>query len=268
MYCDDVDFSWRARLAGYRVVYQPTACVFHDKRLDPDGQIVAGEAEVYYSAEASLMMAWKWSNARPAGAITARAAALRPRSASPGGRCLRRTSSGDQLPSRLDPEGRVASSCAAITLRTGLATMTDPTQPAAFSLAALVPCGRQPVRISETLLSLAAQTSGPSRSTSSWKAGRRPSCVACRIWSEPSTRTSPDGCTSRPWTGSTRGPRSPLVWRGRGPPTSLFSIPMTWYLPTGPRRSESMPLAPAVGPWHPWSRCRPLTHGRGVTYER
>jgi GT2 family glycosyltransferase len=62
MYCDDVDFSWRARLAGYRVVYQPSARVFHDKRLDREGQILAGEAEVYYSAAASLMMAWKWSN--------------------------------------------------------------------------------------------------------------------------------------------------------------------------------------------------------------
>jgi hypothetical protein len=61
MYCDDVDFSWRARLSGYRVVYRPTACVFHDKRLDPGGQIEAGEAEVYYSAEAALMMAWKYS---------------------------------------------------------------------------------------------------------------------------------------------------------------------------------------------------------------
>jgi GT2 family glycosyltransferase len=61
MYCDDVDFSWRVRLDGSRVVYQPSACVFHDKRLDAHGQIVAGEAEVYYSAEASLMMAWKWS---------------------------------------------------------------------------------------------------------------------------------------------------------------------------------------------------------------
>jgi GT2 family glycosyltransferase len=63
MYCDDVDFSWRARLDGFGVVYQPAACVFHDKRLDTQGQIVAGEAEVYYSAEAALMMAWKWSKA-------------------------------------------------------------------------------------------------------------------------------------------------------------------------------------------------------------
>jgi GT2 family glycosyltransferase len=62
MYCDDVDLSWRARLEGYRVTYQPATCVFHDKRLDAAGQIVAGEAEEYYSAEASLMMAWKWSH--------------------------------------------------------------------------------------------------------------------------------------------------------------------------------------------------------------
>jgi len=61
LYCDDVDLSWRARLAGRRVVYEPAACVFHDKRLDPAGQVVTGEAEVYYSAEAALMMAWKYS---------------------------------------------------------------------------------------------------------------------------------------------------------------------------------------------------------------
>jgi GT2 family glycosyltransferase len=61
MYCDDVDFSWRARLGGYRVVYQPTACVYHDKRLNQDGQVEAGDAEVYFSAEAALMMAWKYS---------------------------------------------------------------------------------------------------------------------------------------------------------------------------------------------------------------
>jgi hypothetical protein len=60
LYCDDVDFSWRTRL-GRRVIYEPTACVFHDKRLDRDGQVQAGVAEVYYSAEAALIMAWKYS---------------------------------------------------------------------------------------------------------------------------------------------------------------------------------------------------------------
>ncbi len=61
LYCDDVDFSWRTRLAGYRVVYFPSACIYHDKRLDLAGQVEVGEAEVYYSAEAALMMAWKYS---------------------------------------------------------------------------------------------------------------------------------------------------------------------------------------------------------------
>jgi hypothetical protein len=108
MYCDDVDLSWRARLAGYRVVYQPTACVFHDKRLDPDGQIVAGEAEVYYSAEASLMMAWKWSN-------SALLEASRQEFLRSGLEAHRRAVDAfdnrrmrEQLPPRLDPEGSVA----------------------------------------------------------------------------------------------------------------------------------------------------------------
>jgi GT2 family glycosyltransferase len=61
LYCDDVDFSWRVRLKGFKVIYQPSATVFHDKRLTPEGGWMAGEAEKYYSAEASLMMAHKWS---------------------------------------------------------------------------------------------------------------------------------------------------------------------------------------------------------------
>jgi len=59
LYCDDVDFSWRRGLPGAESSTSRTACVFHDKRLDRDGQVQAGDAEVYYSAEAALMMAWK-----------------------------------------------------------------------------------------------------------------------------------------------------------------------------------------------------------------
>jgi hypothetical protein len=33
MYCDDVDISWRLKLAGWRVVHAPRAAVFHDKRI-------------------------------------------------------------------------------------------------------------------------------------------------------------------------------------------------------------------------------------------
>ncbi len=108
MYCDDVDFSWRARLGGYRVLYRPTACVFHDKRLDPHGQVVAGEAEVYYSAEASLMMAWKWSQPE-------RAERLRHALWESGSEPYRRAveafedrRAADRLPPPLDPEGRVS----------------------------------------------------------------------------------------------------------------------------------------------------------------
>ena len=61
LYCDDVDYSWRLRLAGYRVVYEPAAAVFHDKRLTLTGDWPASAAEIYYSAEASLFLAHKYS---------------------------------------------------------------------------------------------------------------------------------------------------------------------------------------------------------------
>lgn len=61
LYCDDVDFSWRLRLAGYKIIYNPLALVYHAKRLDSKGQWEPTKAEVYYSAEAALMMAHKWS---------------------------------------------------------------------------------------------------------------------------------------------------------------------------------------------------------------
>ncbi|WP_235578336.1 glycosyltransferase family 2 protein [Pseudorhodoferax sp. Leaf267] len=61
LYCDDVDFSWRLRLAGKKVIYRPTAAVFHDKRLAQSGAWQPSAAEQYYSAEAALMLAYKWS---------------------------------------------------------------------------------------------------------------------------------------------------------------------------------------------------------------
>lgn len=61
LYCDDVDFSWRVRLQGFQVIYQPLAPVFHAKRLDSLGGWQPSHAEIYYSKEASLMMAYKWS---------------------------------------------------------------------------------------------------------------------------------------------------------------------------------------------------------------
>jgi GT2 family glycosyltransferase len=61
LYCDDVDYSWRVRLAGFKVIFQPAAMVFHDKRLSQEGRWQPTGAEHYYSAEAALMLAHKWS---------------------------------------------------------------------------------------------------------------------------------------------------------------------------------------------------------------
>ncbi|MCA8077995.1 glycosyltransferase family protein [Burkholderia cepacia] len=61
LYCDDVDFSWRVRLADRKVVFQPAAVVFHDKRLKKDGSWNPSNAERYYSIEAALLMAHKYS---------------------------------------------------------------------------------------------------------------------------------------------------------------------------------------------------------------
>lgn len=61
MYCEDVDFSWRLRLLGYKIIYQPLAPVFHSKRLSDTGHWMPTDTEIYYSAVSSLMMAYKWS---------------------------------------------------------------------------------------------------------------------------------------------------------------------------------------------------------------
>ena len=61
MYCDDVDYSWLVRESGHRVVFQPAAVAFHDKRLGTDGAWQPTSAERYYSAQAALLLAHKWS---------------------------------------------------------------------------------------------------------------------------------------------------------------------------------------------------------------
>ena len=62
LYCDDVDLSWRIKAAGYQLIYQPHAMVYHAKELSSDAGWMPGYAEQFYSAEASLLMAYKWCN--------------------------------------------------------------------------------------------------------------------------------------------------------------------------------------------------------------
>lgn len=62
MYCEDVDLSWRMRMLGKVIVYQPVAPVFHPKRLTRSAHLPQSGAEKRYSAEANLVLAFKWSN--------------------------------------------------------------------------------------------------------------------------------------------------------------------------------------------------------------
>lgn len=62
MYCEDVDFSWRVRLAGYKIIYQPLAPVYHAKRLSATGNWKPSDKEIYYSVLSALLLAYKWSN--------------------------------------------------------------------------------------------------------------------------------------------------------------------------------------------------------------
>jgi hypothetical protein len=43
--CDDVDLSWRLRLAGFRVVHAPNAPIYQDKRPNADGAVRAPRHE-------------------------------------------------------------------------------------------------------------------------------------------------------------------------------------------------------------------------------
>lgn len=56
-YCNDVDLSWRVRMAGLSAVHVPQAVVFHDKRMDPTGEMVATESQDYFSTLGRLFLA-------------------------------------------------------------------------------------------------------------------------------------------------------------------------------------------------------------------
>ena len=56
LHCDDVDLSWRMRLAGWRVVHVPGAPVFHAKRLDEGGVVSASETEEFWALLGRMML--------------------------------------------------------------------------------------------------------------------------------------------------------------------------------------------------------------------
>ncbi len=60
LYADDVDLSWRARLAGFTVRYQPSAVCFHDKALSGNGYEQPGRMEIFHSGLATLMLMTKY----------------------------------------------------------------------------------------------------------------------------------------------------------------------------------------------------------------
>jgi GT2 family glycosyltransferase len=65
LYCDDVDLSWRVRLAGKKLYYRPDCVVFHSKFLSATGEWSPTEAEELSTREAAILMAYKYSdNAR------------------------------------------------------------------------------------------------------------------------------------------------------------------------------------------------------------
>lgn len=105
---DDVDLSWRMRLAGWAVVHQATARVFHDKDVGTHGYIAAGPAELVHGPLGSLLLAYKYSRDDQVEALGSvlQAGTAEQRAAWEAFADRRRRGA---LPAqRLDPEGHVA----------------------------------------------------------------------------------------------------------------------------------------------------------------
>jgi hypothetical protein len=58
---DDVDLSWRLRLAGGRLRHVPEALFVHDKRVDAAGQLRAPDSEQFYGSLGALLLLHKYS---------------------------------------------------------------------------------------------------------------------------------------------------------------------------------------------------------------
>ena len=108
LYCDDVDFSWRVRLAGEKVVYAPGACAYHDKRLGRGGKWVAGAAERFYSAQAALFLSYKYSREDLTRRWLSEFEASGDENFIKAAASFRKKQESSHLPTQLDPGGKVA----------------------------------------------------------------------------------------------------------------------------------------------------------------
>lgn len=107
LYCDDLDFSWRIRLEGKKIYYRPDCAVYHAKRLSAKGGWVPTSAEIYYSQESSLLMAYKWSNMERFETLYAQFS----KDPGTGAKVIahfEKMKENGTLPQQLDPEGKVA----------------------------------------------------------------------------------------------------------------------------------------------------------------
>jgi hypothetical protein len=105
---DDVDLSWRLRLAGWELRHAPTARVFHDKQIGEEGYIAPSAAEHVHGPLGTLLLAYKYSRDDQVAALTEQlgAGSADQKEAV---RLFEERRAAGRLPSpRLDPEGRVA----------------------------------------------------------------------------------------------------------------------------------------------------------------
>ena len=108
MYCEDVDLSWRVRMAGRKLYYQPLCGVFHGRTLSERGENQASETERCHTVYSEAMLAYKWSYPEYARERITQAV----RRGDPGGEeamtLFRRKERTGGLPVFVDPEHRVA----------------------------------------------------------------------------------------------------------------------------------------------------------------
>lgn len=108
MYCDDLDFSWRMRLHGYKIIYNPSAIVFHAKTLSNSGGWKPTSAEIYYSAEAAILMAYKYSNNDRVEKLLKQFDQIGGDDEKRAADAFRERRQKGKLPQQIDPEGKVA----------------------------------------------------------------------------------------------------------------------------------------------------------------